>query len=100
MVAIYGWRNDAKFTKFIFIHIQCSYWYSQIYLFTFNNQIYIQEIHLFTCTGVFLIHNYICSHLQDVFIHIHDWNIHPAFSVHHPILKDTSVTWAKVELCS
>ena len=21
----YGWRNGAKFTKFIFIHIQCSY---------------------------------------------------------------------------
>ena len=21
----YGWRNGAKFTKIIFIHIQCSY---------------------------------------------------------------------------
>ena len=91
MVAIYGWRNDAKFTKFIFIHIQCSYWYSRIYLFTFNNRIYIQEIYLFTFTCVFLIHDYICSHLRDVFIHIqrvisihiHDRNIHSTFSAHH-----------------
>ena len=34
---VYGWRNGAKFTKFIFIHIQCCYCYSRIYLFTFNN---------------------------------------------------------------
>ena len=33
----YGWRNGAKFTKFIFIHIQCCYCYSRIYLFIFNN---------------------------------------------------------------
>ena len=87
----YGWRNGAKFRKFIFIHIQCSYWYSQIYLFTFNNRIYIQEIHLFTFTCLFLIHDYICSHLRDVFIHIqrvisihiHDRNIHSTFSAHH-----------------
>ena len=87
----YGWRNGAKFTKFIFIHIQCSYWYSRIYLFTFNNRIYIQEIYLFTFTCVFLIHDYICSHLRDVFIHIqrvisihiHDRNIHSTFSAHH-----------------
>ena len=87
----YGWRNGAKFTKFIFIHIQCSYWYSQIYLFTFNNRIYILEIYLFTFTCVFLIHDYICSHLRDVFIHIqrvisihiHDRNIHSTFSAHH-----------------
>ena len=80
----YGWRNGAKFTKFIFIHIQCCYCYSGIYLFTFNNRIYIQGIYLFTFTGVFLIHDYICSHLRDVFIHIqrvifiyiHDRNIH------------------------
>ena len=87
----YGWRNGAKFTKFIFIHIQSSYWYSRIYLFTFNNRIYIQEIYLFTFTCVFLIHDYICSHLRDVFIHIqrvisihiHDRNIHSTFSAHH-----------------
>ena len=33
----YGWRNGAKFTKFIFIHIHGCYCYSRIYLFTFNN---------------------------------------------------------------
>ena len=66
----YGWRNGAKFTKFIFIHIQCSYWYSRIYLFTFNNRIYIQEIYLFTFTCVFLIHDYICSHSTS-YIHSH-----------------------------
>ena len=82
-LSVYGQRNGAKFTKFIFIYIQCCYCYSRIYLFTFNNQIYIQEIYLFTFTGVFLIHYYICSHLRDVFIHIHDRNIHSAFSVHH-----------------
>ena len=87
----YGWRNGAKFTKFIFIHIQCSYWYSRIYLFTFSNGIYIQEIYLFTFTCVFLIHDYIYWHLRDVFIHIqrvisihiHDRTIHSAFSAHH-----------------
>ena len=87
----YGWRNGAKFTKFIFIHIQCSYCYSRIYLFTFNNRIYFQEIYLFTFTCVFLIHDYICSHLRDafiyiqrvIFIHIHDRNIHSTFSAHH-----------------
>ena len=57
-----------------------------IYSHVFNNQIYIQEIdlHVFTFTGVFLIHDYIYSHLQDVlihiyrviFTHIHDQNIH------------------------
>ena len=64
--------------------------YSRIYLFTFNNRIYIQEIYLFTFTCVFLIHDYICSHLRDVFIHIqrvisihiHDRNIHSTFSAH------------------
>ena len=78
----YGWQNSAKFTKFIFIHIQCSYWYSRMYLFTFNTWIYIQKI--------FIIH-YICSYLRDVFIHIqrvisihiHDRNIQSAFSAHH-----------------
>ena len=87
----YGWRNGAKFTKFICIHIQCSYLYSRIYLFTFNNRIYILEIYLFTFTCVFLIHDYICSHLRDDFIHIqraisihiHDRNIHSTFSAHH-----------------
>ena len=91
MIDVYGWRNGGEFTKFIFIHIQCSYCYSRIYLFTFNNRIYIQEIYLFTFTCVFLIHDYICSHLRDVFIHIqrvisihiHDRNIHSAFSAHH-----------------
>ena len=66
----------AKWCK-IHIHIQCCYWCSRIYLFTF--------------TGVFLIYDYICSHLRDVFIHIqcvafihiHDRNIHSAFSAHH-----------------
>ena len=83
----YGWRNGKKFTKFIFIHIQCSYWYSRIYLFTFNNR----NHDLFTFTCVFSIHDYICSHLRDVSIHIqrvisihiHDRNIHLTFSAHH-----------------
>ena len=96
----YGWRNGAKLTKFIFIHIQCSYWYSRIYLFTFNNRIYIQEIYLFTFTCVFLIHDYICSHLRDVFIHIqrvisihiHDQNIHSTFTAHH-LCASVSKTW-------
>ena len=90
-VSKYGWRNGAKFTKFICIHIQCSYWHSRIYLFTFNNRIYILEIYLFTFICVFLIHDYICSHLRDVFIHIQrvisihiqDRNIHSTFSAHH-----------------
>ena len=80
----YGWQNSAKFTKFIFIHIQCSYWYSRMYLFTFNTWIYIQKIFI---TGI----HYICSYLRDVFIHIqrvisihiHDRNIQSAFSAHH-----------------
>ena len=84
----YGCRNGAKFTKFIFIHIQCCYCCSRIYLFTFNNQVSLQEIYLFTVNGVFLIHDYIYSHLRDVFIHIprvifvhiHDRNIHSTFS--------------------
>ena len=58
----YGWRNGAKFTKFICIHLQCSYCYSRIHLFTFNNRIYILEIYLFIFTCVFLIHDYIHSH--------------------------------------
>ena len=33
----YGWRNGAKFTKFIFLHIHGCYCDSRIYLFTFNN---------------------------------------------------------------
>ena len=37
---------------------------------SFNNRIYMQEIYLFTFTGVFLIHDHICSHLRDVFIYI------------------------------
>ena len=90
-VMVYGWRNGAKFKKFIFIYIQCSYSYSRIYLFTFNNRNYIEEIYLFTFTCVFLIHNYICSHLLDVFIyiqrvisiHIRDRNINSTFSAHH-----------------
>ena len=71
----YGWRNGAKFTKFICIHIQCSYLYSRIYLFTFNNRIYILEIYLFAFTCVFPIHDYICSHLRDIFIHIQEGGI-------------------------
>ena len=59
------------------------YCYSRIYLFTFNNRIYFQEIYLVTFNGIFLIHDYMCSHLRDVFIHIqrvifihiHDRNI-------------------------
>ena len=46
----YGWRNGAKFTKFKFVHIQCSIYYSRIYLFAFNN--------------IFLIHENIYSHLR------------------------------------
>ena len=46
---------------------------------------------LFTFTGVFLIHDFICSHLRDVFvriqrvifIHIQDRNSHSVFSAHH-----------------
>ena len=56
-----------------------------------NIFIHIQQKYLFTFTGVFLIHYYICSHLRDVFIHIqrvifihiHDRNIHSALSAHH-----------------
>ena len=49
----YGWRNGAKFTKFIFIHIQCS-----------------------RLRDIFI-------HIQRViFVHIHDRNIHSAFSAH------------------
>ena len=70
---VYGWQNGAKFTKFIFIHIQHCYCCSRIYLFTFNNRVYVQEICLFTFDGVFLIHEYIYSHLRqdlrDVLIH-------------------------------
>ena len=66
----YDWRNGANFTKFVFIHIQCCYCYSRIYLFTFNHRVYLQEIYLFTFNGVFLSHDYIYSHLRDVFIHI------------------------------
>ena len=36
-MARYGWRNGAKFTKFIFIHIQRFNYHSRIYLSTFNN---------------------------------------------------------------
>ena len=61
----------------IFIHIQ--------------QPSYVQEIYLFTFSGVFLIHDYIYLHLRDVFIHIqrvkfvhiHDRNIHSTFSAHH-----------------
>ena len=49
-----GGRNGAKFTKFIFIHIQHCYCYSRVYLFTFNNRIYIQEIYLFILPVYFL----------------------------------------------
>ena len=69
-VTDYGWRNGAKFTKFIFIQIQCCYCYSRIYLFTFNNRVNVQKIYLFAFNGVFLIHDYRYSHLGDVFIHI------------------------------
>jgi len=34
---VYGWRNGAKFTKFIFIHIQRFDYHSRIYLSTFNS---------------------------------------------------------------
>ena len=60
----------------IFIHIQ--------------QLIYIKEIYLFTFYDVFLFQEYIYSHLRDIFIHIqpvifvhiHDQNIHSAFSAH------------------
>ena len=69
-VTDYGWRNGAKFTKFIFIQIQCCYCYSRIYLLTFNNRVNVQKIYLLAFNGVFLIHDYIYSHSEDVFIHI------------------------------
>ena len=50
----YGWRNGAKFTKFIFIHIHGCYCYSRIYLFTFNNK--------------FTFKKYICLHLTTYFL--------------------------------
>ena len=48
-------------------------------------------MYLFTFNDVFLIHEYINSHLRDIFIHIqpvifvhiHDRNTHSAFSAHH-----------------
>ena len=95
-VALFPWNfalitHNAPSSVNPSIHIPCCYWYSRIYLFTFNDQIYIQKISLLTFTSVFLIHDYICSHLRDVFIHIqrvafihiHDRNIHSAFSAHH-----------------
>ena len=93
----YGWRNGAKFTELIFIHIQCYFYYSRRYLFTFNSYVFIQEIYLFTFNGIFLIHKNIHSHLRDVsihiqwfiFVHIHHrnigstrCNIHSTFSAH------------------
>ena len=67
---LYGWRNGVKFTKFIFIHIQCCYCYSRIYLFTFSNRVCVQKIYLFAFNGVFLFRDYVFSHLGHVFIHI------------------------------
>ena len=66
----YGWRNGAKFTKFIFIHIQCCYCYSRIYLLPFSNRVCVQKIYLFAFNGVFLFRDYVYSHLGHVFIHI------------------------------
>ena len=66
----YGWRNGAKFTKLIFIHIQCYFYYSRRYLFTFNNYVFIQEIYLFTFNDLILIHKNIHSHFTGC-IHSH-----------------------------
>ena len=88
----YGWRNGAKFRKFIFIHIQCSYWYSRIYLFTFNNRIYTSSrnifIQIYLCISysrLYLLTFTRClhSHSTSYIHHIHDRNIHSAFSAHH-----------------
>ena len=62
----YGWRNGKKFTKFIFIHIQCSYWYSRIYLFTFNNRIYIQEIMIYSHLPVYFLFTIIFAHIYEM----------------------------------
>ena len=79
------------------IHIPCCYWYSRIYLFTFNNRIYIQKIYLLTFTGVFLIHDYICSHWfprclyshSTCYIHSHSWSKY-SFSIFcAPLLRIT-----------
>ena len=50
-----------------------------------------QSLYSFTFNAVIVIHDYIYSHLRDVFIHIqrvifvhiHDRNIHSTFSAHH-----------------
>ena len=75
-----------------------------LYSFTFSALIDIHEYiyshsateftfkkYIYSHLPVFLIHDYICSHLRDVFIHIqrvisihiHDRNIHSTFSAHH-----------------
>ena len=53
-----------------FIHIQCYYYYSPMYLFTFNKLSFYPKICLFPFYDRFLIHEYIHSHLLDVFIDI------------------------------
>ena len=60
-----------------FIHIQQLRFYSRLYLFAFN--------------GVFLIHEYIHSHLRDLFIHIQQ-----SISVH---IHDLNVgsTWCNIQ---
>ena len=50
-------------------------------LFTFNNRIYIHEIYLFTFTGVFRIHNYICSHLRDLFTFNPQFVVYPRLTI-------------------
>ena len=68
--AVIGFMN-------IFIHIQ-------------QLSLHSRNIFIITFSGVSLIHEYIYSHLRDIvihiqrviFVHIHDRNIHSAFSAH------------------
>ena len=60
-------QNSQSLNSFTFNAVYC---YSRIYLFTFSNRVYVQKIYLFAFNGVLLIHDYIYSHLGDVFIHI------------------------------
>ena len=98
--------HSTKFLKIDFHPIMVDYVGKMVqnsqslYSFTFKAPIDIHEyiyshstkiFSLFTFAGVFLTHDYICSHLRDVLIqiqhviciHIHDRNIHSGFSAHH-----------------
>ena len=85
----------AKWCKIHKVYIHS---HSMLLLLFTNIFIHIQQpslrsrnINLFTFNGVFLIHDYIYSHLRNVFIHIqrfifvhiHDRNVHLAFFAYH-----------------